>query len=265
MQVKERRVAILGGEPPAGIVQRAGLVLILFAESPEPTLGVTEIAQATGLSKGVIHRLLNAMADSGLVELVESNRRYRLGPLALSLGLAYLTNFDLRERTRPILERLSYLTGETATLSIQERRHRVYIDQVNPANEIRMTVPIGRPFPLHAGSSSKAFLAFLGKEFQDEYFETSQLESLTDLTITDVDRLKEELELIAKRGYAQSNGEREPGAVSIAAPVLDHHGEVIGVISICGPGVRFRNTWKDAVDPLLDATKDLSRRLGFKG
>lgn len=254
----------MDGEPPAGIVQRAGKLLVLFVESPEPTLGVTEIAQTLKLSKAVVHRLLNSLADSGLVEVVESSRRYRLGPLALSLGLAYLKNFDLRDRARPVLERLCNLTGETATLSIQEKWHRVYIDQVNPANEIRMTVPIGRPFPLHAGSSSKAFLAFLSQEFQDEYLQSNKLESLTDLTITDENKLRKELALIAQRGYAQSNGEREAGAVSVAAPVLDHRGEAIGVISICGPGERFAAAWEDAVNYLLLATKELSYDLGYR-
>ena len=36
---------------------------------------------------------------------------------------------------------------------------RIYVDQVTPSREVKMTVQVGASFPLHAGSSSKAFLA----------------------------------------------------------------------------------------------------------
>lgn len=251
----------VGSSPSA--VERAAGVLGLFTESATPTLGITEIANALGLSKAVVHRLLASLRESGLIDFEAATRRYRLGPMALALGLAYLANVDIREIARPLLERLSASTDETATLSLRQRWHRVYIDQVNPLSEVRMTVPIGQPFPLHAGSSSKAILAFLSEAEQEEFFKTQTLDPLTQATIVDETLLRKELSRIVRRGYARSAGERQRGAHSIAAPVFDHLGNVAGVVSICGPAERFSAHSEDAVGHLLAGTKDLSRQLGF--
>lgn len=252
-----------GGSAGLGSIERATAVLGLFVDSHQPSLGVTEIANKLAFSKAVVHRVLTSLRSAQLIEFEPSSRRYQLGVGALALGLAYLERVDVRDRARPSLQRLTELTGETATLSIRSGVSRVYVDQVFPAAEIRMTVPIGQPFPLHAGSSSKAFLAFMSDEEQTEYLAKHTLTQLTDRTITDVQALRADLQSIRGRGFARSLGERQHGAASVAAPVFDHEGRPIAVISVCGPLERFRAHADDAAKHLLEQTRDLSRRLGF--
>lgn len=246
-----------------GSVDRATQVLHLFVETDARTLGVTEIATALDLSKAVIHRVLASLREAGFVDVDGSSRRYRLGPASLALGLAYLDRLDLRALARPVLEQLSAATHETATLSVRHGDTRTYVDQVTPLTEIRMTVPLGRPHPLHAGSSSKAFLAYLSEAEQQDYL-SRELPQVTDLTITDRAALARELAGVRKRGYAKSFGERQPGAASVAAPVFDHEGHPAGVISICGPLERFRPRTDDAAALLVEACRGLSRQLGFR-
>jgi len=246
-----------------GSVDRAASVLKLFVDSQAPSLGVTEIANELNLSKAVVHRVLSSLREAEFIELDPGTRRYQLGYGALSLGLAYLDRMDLRDRVRPSLEKLREATGETATLSVRHGYQRVYLDQALPASEIRMTVALGRPYPLHAGSSSKAFLAFLPDAEQTKYL-SSSLEVLTESTLVDVGALRKELAMIRGRGYARSFGERQPGAGSVAAPVFDFDGRAVAVISVCGPVERFRSRADSAAKQLLAETRELSRRLGFK-
>jgi DNA-binding IclR family transcriptional regulator len=234
----------------------------LFIDSKKASLGVTEIAKELGLSKAVVHRVLSSLRASDLIELDPDSRRYLLGPTSLALGLAYLSRLDLRARARPFLEKLSLDTQETATLSIRREEVRIYIDQVTPPREVKMTVEIGQPYPLHAGSSSKAFLAFLSEVDQEAYLR-NRLSAVTDLTITDPDSLRAELATIRKRGYARSLGERQPGSASVAAPVFNHLGDPVGVISVCGPIERFRSHMEVHARLLLEQTRALSQRLGF--
>jgi DNA-binding IclR family transcriptional regulator len=245
-------------------VQRANAVLLLFTDAGRATLGVTEIANSLGLSKAVVHRILASLKEDGFIAVDQETRRYSLGPAALALGLAYLDNLDVRSLARPSLERLCELTDETATLSIRHGATRVYIDQVTPPREVKMTVPLGQPFPLHAGGSSKAFLAFLPDDEQEQYLSSHRLDAMTDATITDVDELRTELSVIRKRGFSRSLGERQAGAASVAAPVFNHEGNPVAVISVCGPLERFRAEADDAAKHLLDHTRELSRRLGFR-
>lgn len=247
-----------------GAVERTTSILRLFAESHQASLGVTEIANELGLSKAVVHRVLTSLRASDFIEIDPESRRYLLGPSALALGLAYLSRQDLRDRARPFLQTLSRGTQETATLSIRRADRRIYIDQVTPPREVKMTVAIGESYPLHAGSSSKAFLAFLPQEEQEVYLRDHTLDAITEQTITDAKALRSELATIRKRGYARSLGERQPGSASVAAPVFNHLGEPVGVISVCGPLERFRNQSESHAKLLLEHTRELSQKLGFK-
>ncbi len=243
-------------------VDRAIDVLMLFTSAKSLTLGVTEIAHELGLSKAAVHRILSSLRSRGLLEVNEELRRYSLGPAVLILGLAYLDRIDIREMARPELEHLSNVTNETATLSTRSGDTRVYVSQILPDREVKMTVPLGKPFALHAGGSSKAFLAWMTANDLDIYLSTS-LERLTEKTVVDPKALRVDLAAIKKRGYAVSFGERQAGAASVAAPVFDHLGTVIAVVSVAGPEERIRSTVEPSAAELMAATKRLSTRLGF--
>lgn len=259
-------VPVNGGEAQGqtiAAIERAVDVLLLFGEPDVTDLGVTEIASRRGLSKAVVHRILSSFRAKGFVEVDEASRRYRLGPAALRLGLAYLDRVDVRELARPELESLVAATDETATLSIRAGWQRIYLDQVTPARDVKMVVQLGQAVPLHAGSSSKAFLAFLPRTEQEEYLSSQPLEALSDLTITDRGALRAELDEIAASGYATSLGERMAGTASTAAPILGHDRSPVAVVSVCGPLERFRDEIDDVVPLLLAATGRLSARLGY--
>lgn len=243
-------------------VERALDVLLLFTRATGPTLGVSEISRRLELSKAVVHRILATLRSRQLVDLDQHSRRYRLGPAALALGRAFLERVDIRDLARETLHRLSRITNETSTLSIPINGQRIYLDQVTPDREVKMTVPVGQPFPLHAGSSSKALLAFLPAEERDAYLDSGSLAALTDHTVVDASHLRDELRIIRERGYAVSFGERQAGAGSVAAPVLNHDDRPVAVLSICGPVERIRGRIDELVAVLLPEVAQLSARLG---
>ncbi len=245
-------------------IERAIDVLLLFTSSRSSTLGVTEIATELGLSKAVVHRILASLKSRRLLDVHEDSRRYSLGPAVLTLGLAYLERLDIGEVARPELERLSNITNETATLSTRSGDTRVYVAQVLPDREVKMTVPLGRPFPLHTGGSSKAFLAWLPESDIDAYL-SRPLEQLTEHTVVDSAELRRELATIRQRGYAVSFGERQAGAASVAAPVFDHLGAVVAVVSVAGPAERLRDSIEAAARELVASTQLVSARLGYAG
>lgn len=244
-------------------IDRAADVLFLFANDDRPSLGVTEIATELNISKAVVHRILTSLKERDLVAADATTRRYSLGPAVLLLAARYHQQLDIRPLARDTLERLSAATGETATLSVRSGWERYYVDQVLPPAEVRMTVQIGRGYPLHAGSSSKAFLASIDESEQDAILASGTLDALTPATITDIDTLRAELDTIRSRGVATSLGERQVGAASVAAPVFDVHG-VVAVISVCGPKERLEANLDEITTILLSETAALSARLGHR-
>ncbi len=241
-------------------VERAADVLFLFA-GDRPTLGVTEIAAELSISKAVVHRILTSLKDRGLVTSDAATRRYSLGPAVLELAARYRDRLDVRPYALAAMERLSAATNETATLSIRSGKQRFYVEQVTPSLEVRMTVKLGVHHPLHAGSSSKAFLAFLPEAEQQSFFDSSDLTALTGSTVTSAAKLRKELATIRAQGYAVSLGERLEGAASVAAPIMDGD-EPIAVISVCGPLERFRPRIEEAAEMVVEETFAISGLMG---
>lgn len=249
------------GSSAAATVERAADILLLFANSQKTRLGVTEIANALGISKTAVHRILTSLKNKGIVEIDPISHRYALGPVISSLGLTYLNKLDVRKAAGRELIELSRRTNETATLSVRTGHSRVYVDQVTPDREVLMSVQIGIPHPLHAGASSKAFLAFLPPEEIDRYL-SQPLRKVTPLTITDPKVLRRELAKIKELGWAQSQNERQSGAGSVAAPILDYLDNPIAVISVCGPAERIVEETELCVSALLETTTRISARMG---
>ena len=240
-------------------------VLLLFGRSGRADLGVTEIANELAITKAAVHRILTALRNRDLIAFEPTTRRYTLGHAAIALGRAYLARTDLRIMAAPELRRLAALTGETATLSIRRGDTRMYVDQVVPSHELRVEVALGVPYPLYAGSSSKVILAYLAKQEIDDYLRRQELTAFTEDTITNRTALRRELTAIRKRGYAISLGERQIGAASIAAPILDHDGGVVAALSVCAPLSRFEPRVEEFVPVLLKSGQAISAQLGHQG
>lgn len=250
-----------GGTEGAG---RVADVLLAFLNGPH-ALGVSAIARELDLSKAVVHRILQTLVHRGLLAPDAAQRGYRLGPAAAALGARALRESDLRAAAYPVLRELQQATGETTTLSALVPGGRVYVDQVESSREIKMTVEVGRRFPLHAGSSSVSILSFLPDERIEEVL-AGPLEQLTERTIVDPELLRRRVLEVRSRGYTCSDGERQDGAGSVAAPLFGLDGHVEGAISVCGPAARVDAAARDRFVPLLTAAAErVSRALGWRG
>ncbi|MBC7301241.1 MAG: IclR family transcriptional regulator [Nocardia sp.] len=253
-------------EPSSGgttSAARAAEVLLEFGRRSS-ALGVSEIARSTGISKAVAHRILTTFVDCGLLLYEPDTRRYLLGPAAATLGARAIDISPLRRMSREALVELQRATGETATVSGRLPGGRVYLDQVESTQEIKMTVELGRRFELHSGSSGRVILAHLSQEEQDDVL-SGTLPRLTAATIVDPDALREALRQARERGVCRSSGERQEGAGSMAAPVFGADGTVIGSVSVCGPSYRMTEQACDRHESaLVAAAQRVSRALGHR-
>jgi IclR family acetate operon transcriptional repressor len=222
-----------------GSLDRALRIVFAIADSAGPDVGVSELSRALGMPKAVVHRIMKTLNAHGFLTFDERTRRYQLGPGALAVGLAAVRNLDVPVVARPYLERMVSESGETATLSVLRGNQRIYVDQVLSPHEVRLEAVLGRPYPLYAGASSKVLLAALPEPEAKEYLEQVRLERITERTPTDRRGIEAELAEIRRRGYAATQGERQTGAASVAAAILDATTRPFGSISVCGPADRF--------------------------
>lgn len=236
---------------------RVADVLLLLGRSDVP-LGVSRMARELGLSKAVVHRILQSLASRSLVRLVPDRSSYVLGPAAMSLGTRAWSQSDVRTVAAPVLRRLRDQTRETTTLSVLVGNERIYLDQFESPQEVKMVVEIGPRFPLHSGASSRSILAFLPPAYTAD--------AVRELATNDPDfeetTYRAGLERCREQGYTASLNERGTGAASIAAPFFDPAGHVLGSISSSGPVFRYGEEGHEHHAALvLSAARDVTERL----
>lgn len=213
-------------------VERALDVLLCFAGEPEG-LGVTQIAEKVGLYKSTVHRILAALEAKSFVRQDGVTGRYHLGLKALELARVYLTSGDVPSVAYPEMLLLRDQAQETVSLYVRDGAERVRVQRAEGPLTVRRVVGLGERLPLYLGASGKVLLAWMAPG--------DRAMLLSRILPPDFDRqaFMAELEQAHLQGWAMSVEEREPGAASVAAPVLDRMGRCVAALAISGPVGRF--------------------------
>jgi len=171
-------------------VERALALMQAIADASPQGDTVAELALACGINRATAWRLLVTLEDHGMVDRDPATNRYQIGYTVARLAAASGTG-GLVRRTHHVLEQVCVQTGEVASLAVGRRSGVVYVDEVAPLAVLTVSW-LGRPVPLHATSTGKAWLAWLPKQEAREAV-GPVLEGFTDATITDISRLDDEL------------------------------------------------------------------------
>jgi DNA-binding IclR family transcriptional regulator len=210
----------------APAVSRAFRILKLLAGSSD-ALGVSDLARATGASKGSIHGVLIALRAEDAVEEV-AGKKFRLGPLVEALGKSRRGERSLGEVCGPCLQRLARDTGQTVLLGVPEGE-RLRIEAVAEGTEgFRIGAAPGFAIPLYAGATGKVFFAWGDTEIPDE------LPRFTPTSFVDREELAREVIRVRERGVAFDRGEYLQAVAAVAAPVLRAPGRLEGILYTVG-------------------------------
>jgi len=236
---------------------------ILSAEGPDLSLG--EISDKLELHKSTAHRLTMVLERHKLIERNSVSGRYRLGLKLFELGTRAISHLDLRERARPVLDRLVLETSETVHLGILEDTEVLYLDKVEPARSVRMSSSVGRRNPAYCTAMGKATLAHLPDAQVEEIVRKHGLKAMTANTITSFLDLKTELKAVRERGYAVDDEEIEEGVRCVGCVVRNFSGAPVGAISVSGPAFRVtKEKVKSLARAVMASASILSAELGFK-
>jgi len=244
-------------------VERAIAILTAF-DIDKPELGVIELSKMLALHKSTVSRLLATLEKGGLVEQNPVTGKYRLGVTLIGLAGLVVALADVRKIARPLLRQLAEETQETVNLAVLDRGEVTNIEQMLPnKRQVKNIGWVGRRTPLHCVSTGKVLLAYQPEEEIDRIIAQGLLRC-TDKTTTDPRRLREELVKVRQQGYATGLEELEEGLNAVAAPVRDHTGKVIAVISVSGPSYRVSpQKIPELVELVKQTAKQLSRQLGY--
>jgi IclR family pca regulon transcriptional regulator len=210
------------GRPPArnsDFVQSLdrGLAVIRAFGPDRERLTLSEVAQATGLTRAAARRFLLTLVRLGYVR--SDGRQFSLRPRVLELGYAYLSGLSLPDVAAPHMEELVARLHESSSISVLDGQHVVYVVRVPTKRIMTVAISVGTRFPAYATSMGRVLLAGLPEDELERYLAEASLTALTDRTVTDPARLRELLAEVTEQGYAIVDQELEEGLRAVAAPI----------------------------------------------
>lgn len=220
-----------------GTVAKALELLDHFTRQ-RPCIGLSDMARLSGTNKATCFRLLSEMQAFGLVEQDPLSRDYRLGPAVLRLSVLREAAVPMRDATRPVLDRLSEATGESAHSSMLIGDRLQMMDfAYSHRHGTRVIFDDTDTLPFHATSSGLSVLAFLPDAICDKVL-SAPLPSITPHTQTDPARLRDLLDEIRHRGYSEVDGGFEADVTGLAVPLFGPRGDCLGAVAVAAPSAR---------------------------
>lgn len=196
--------------------------------------GVSELADELDMPKSTVFEYLQTLNEEGYV--VKEEGVYRCSSRFLSLGERVRRNSKLYTIARPELKSLSRDTESHASLVYEENGFGTVQFIENTDHRMEPIVHLGQPTYMHSHASGKALLANLPESKTERILDRRGLVQLTENTITDREKLHEELETVRREGYAVDVGEAMEGVGGIAVPIMDREADkVVAGIALYGP------------------------------
>ncbi|MCL8026204.1 IclR family transcriptional regulator [Nocardioides bruguierae] len=238
-------------DTPVDGVGRTAAVLRALAGAEPDGAGTSALARAAGLPRATTHRLLTALAETGLADRDPGTGDWHVGPELYLLGAAAARRYDVTALAQPFVRRLADATGESAFFSVRRGEETVCLVREDGSFPLRSHVlHEGSRFPLGVVSAGIAVLAHLPEDEIDDYL------SRVDLVAEHGEQhapapLRALLERTRREGWATNPGLVVRGSWGMAAAVFDLHERPVAALSLTGVEHRFEDARRPELGRLL--------------
>ena len=194
---------------------------VVSAEN-ERGIGVTTLANETGLSKGTLYRILQDMVHYKLIVQVPETKKYYLGPRSMIWGSCFVKGRDVSTILSPFCDDIAERTQLYAYICryVTNEVYCIYTHQPLQEHKTTYFVHVGQRMPLHASAAAKAILAHQPQDMVKYLLDQSSWQIFTAHTAKRVADLMEELETVRKEKVAWCREEIDVGVAALSVPLF---------------------------------------------
>ena len=247
------------------MVKSAGRVMQILKLISSANNGMkhSEIAKKLNIPKGSLSFLLADLVSEEFLRY-DDEGCYKIGSQILILANSYLADLDIINISEGVLKDIVESTNESVGLAVPKGNDVVIVAKINAIHHLKIEFEIGQLFHMYSSAAGKVILAHLENAVIDNYLSTVKLDPVTPETITDPDKLYNELKIIRKNHISYSNEEHAEGRIAIATPIFKNGGKVMASIVQAIPTIRFTNEKEKIIkQALTSASKKLSTAFGY--
>ncbi|WP_050416539.1 IclR family transcriptional regulator [Azoarcus sp. CIB] len=235
-----------------------GLEVLRCFGPGERYLGITELARRTGIPKPTVSRLAGTLVKLGYLDFIDTLGKYSLGAGVLSLGYAKLSNLDIRQIARPLMEELAEYSRVSVSVGIRDRLSMVYVETVRSSAPISLQRGIGARLSLATTSMGRAYLA--GAPEAERNFLMDQIRLRDEAQWP---RIKAGIEQgfrdYAERGFCISLGDWDKDIYAVGVPFMSPNS---GLMAFNCGGPAFMLTPEKLVEDIGPRLVSLVKRVG---
>ncbi|NPC59030.1 IclR family transcriptional regulator [Caenimonas soli] len=259
------------GDDDAGGVQAvdtAVRVLSALIDMGAPLMLKT-VAERADMQPPKAHRYLVSFCRSGLAERDAATGGYRLGPLAVRLGLAALRHLNVVQVASPTLATLRDELGFTAGLAVWGGAGPTFVRFEETNDALIISGRPGSVMPLLTSSTGRVFGAYLPRSVTEPYIRkelagTPHPGATPSNRKIELDEVETLFEGVRQHKLAQVRGDVNPGLHGLSAPILDHAGAIVGVLTVMGSAGLINTDLDGPIAATLSArAEEVSRRMGW--
>ncbi len=225
-------------------------------------LGVRAVAQQLELPLGSVHRMLLDLAEAGVVDRTPTGE-WELSFRLLEITGLQLERIELPRLFRPFAETIAAATGETVNLNALHGFSGVCIDKVRGNEGMQLDWRIGSRGPLLLWRRRQGDARLHGRDRARAGLCRSA-RSHHPYTITDPQRLRDEIGRIRERGYSIDDQGGRGRRLLRRRSHLDRMGRAAGASALPARRTRRQGRACCRLSPMLqDACRHVSHRLGY--
>lgn len=211
-------------------------------------LGVTELAQRTGVAKSSVYKHLDTLRHLGYVTKSDDGE-YGLSLRWFEAGTAIRKRRDVYDLAVEDLDALADRTGETVSLVVEEDGDAVYLYQTTTGDKAGAPVGAGERFPAPISVGGKAILAYRPPGEVESLLAENEVADEADELLTELETIHAQRMVIEREspiqgtfsagafeGHRHVVGHDEPyqDLHSVAVPIRDPDDYAIAAIEVSG-------------------------------
>jgi DNA-binding IclR family transcriptional regulator len=245
-------------------IEVGGQLLRALAHAGRP-LPLKDLAAAAGMAAAKAHAYLVSFGKIGLVEQDRASGRYGLGPLALQLGLMSLQQADPVRIATPLIEDLAAASGHTVAIAVWGTHGPTIVRLAESPAAVHVNMRHGTVFSITGTASGQLFAAWLDAATVRPLYDAERRSAGARHLPTWAQFAATTLAEVRAQGLARADGGVVAGVSALAAPVLDHRGQIVLALTAIGPSAALDTRWDGALaDQLRQAGTAASARLGWQ-
>lgn len=191
-------------------------------------LTLSEVARKAGLDRATARRLLLTLKALGYVS--DEAKQFHLTPKVLGLAHSYLSSAGLSDVALPYMEEVRDAVQESCGLGVLDGTDVVCVARVESQRIVTVRLNVGERRPAYCSSMGRVLLAALPPEQLDAYLAQARLVRYTAKTVTSLEKLKQILSDVRRKGYCLTDGEVEEGLRTIAVSITNKSGIAVAAL-----------------------------------